>query len=177
MRKRRALCHVGPHFSHFFITHPSQVGSTSPWTLPAAMSLYTPCKDEGASSIVADGMCIGILRCSLTVCKRQRFVGFGQHLPAQENPTKVSTSPDNTRFRLHRLCHRVLSQHIPTDVSSHSLADSRQSAPDTSSSHPCAEFHDQDTLRGSIPCFVLCFNVQRRTISTYMCWNFRHYNF
>ena len=99
--------------------------STSPRTLLAAMLLDTPCKDEGASSIVSDGMCIGICRCSLTVCKRQRFVGFGQYLPAQENPTKVSTSPNSTRFRLHRLCHLVLSQHIPTDVSSHSLADSR----------------------------------------------------
>ena len=40
-------------------------------------------------------------------------------------PMKVSASPDGTRSKVHRLCHLVLPQHIPTDVSSHSMADSR----------------------------------------------------
>ena len=43
-------------------------------------------------------------------------------------PMKVSTSPDSTRFKVHRLCHLVLSQHVATDESSHSMADSREKA-------------------------------------------------
>ena len=40
-------------------------------------------------------------------------------------PVKASTSLDSTRFKVHRLCCLVLSEHIPTYMSSHSIAGSR----------------------------------------------------
>ena len=51
-------------------------------------------------------------------------------------PMKASASPDSTRFKVHRLCHLVLSQHPPTDVSFHSKAASREK-PHLTRHHPC----------------------------------------
>ena len=94
------------------------------------------------------------------------------YLVAPEKPTKVSTSPDSTRVKVHRLCHLVLSQHIATDVSSHSTADSRDTLHLTRH-HP---IHVQNfTIRShstvQVPCLRPCLNVWRRVHST---GNFRH---
>ena len=53
-----------PTFEPLFPTHPSEVRSTSPWTLLAATLLdtrcRTPCKKKGASIMVAAGLCTGL---------------------------------------------------------------------------------------------------------------------
>ena len=65
--------------------------------------------------------CIAALNCSSSTNTR-RWIPQSM---TWKVPMKVSTSPDSTRFKVHRLCHLVFSQHIPTDVSSRSMADSR----------------------------------------------------
>ena len=118
MRKNgRSHCDASPNFEPFFVTHPSQVGSTSPF--------HTP-RSDVAGHVV---------------------------------PT-VSASRDSTRFKAHRLCHLVLSQQIPTDVSSHFMADSRDKLHLTRH-HPIHTKHfaitSHSTAQGTM--FMLRINV------------------
>ena len=70
------------------------------------------------------------------------------------------------RFKVHRLCNLVLSQPIPTDVSSHSMSDSRDK-PRLTRHHPihAQNFTIRSRSTAQVPCLFLastCSDVSSR---------------